>query len=79
MKSMLPTSGANPQHSNGRVKLDKRLDTEAKCFKLVSSKGRIARKRKKFIYLNERKAYKDLLFAVMIQLAERKLKEKAQA
>lgn len=76
MKSMLPTSGANPQNSNSHARLNANLQEAANSFRLVSEKGRIARKRKKYIYRVERQAYTDLLVSVMIELAERKLKEK---
>ena len=79
MKSMLPTSGANPQNSNSHAHLKTNLQEAAKSFSLVSEKGRIARKRKKHIYKVERQAYTDLLLSVMIELAERKLRENQEA
>jgi hypothetical protein len=79
MKSSLPTSGANPRNSNSHAQLKTKLAEAAKSFQLVSEKGRIARKRKKHIYKAERQAYTDLLVSVMIELAERKLREKQGA
>ena len=76
MKSMLPTSGANPQNSNSHALLNANLQDAANSLILVSENGRIPRKRKKHIYKVERQAYTDLLVSVMIELAERKLREK---
>lgn len=71
MKSSLPTAGSNPAVSNGTRKLNRRFKDNEKTLKIVSEKGRLARKRKKFIYKVERKAYSDLIRSVMIELQKR--------
>lgn len=71
MKSSLPTAGSNPVTSNARNALDRRFKDAEKSVQIVSEKGRLARKRKKFVYKSERKAYSDLLRSVMIELQKR--------
>lgn len=72
MKASLPTAGSNPVVSNETRKLNRRFKEAEKDMKLFSEKGRLARKRKKFIYKAERKSYSDLIRSVMVELQNRK-------
>lgn len=72
MKSSLPTAGNSPVQANAERKLDRRFSENEKSLKIVSEKGRLPRKRKKFVYKVERKAYNDLIRCVMIELQKRK-------
>lgn len=71
----LPTHGLDPRTANSDARGRKILRTYAGELKLSSAKGRVARKRKKFVLKNERQAYVELLVAVAQELVQRKKKE----
>lgn len=71
MKSSLPTAGLNPVFSNAQKILDGKFKEAEQSIRIVSEKGRLPRKRKKFVYKTERKAYSDLIRSVMIELQKR--------
>lgn len=71
MKSSLPTAGKSPVRSNADRKLANRFKETEKSLKIVSEKGRLPRKRKKYVYKVERKAYSDLIRSVMVELQKR--------
>lgn len=71
MKSSLPTAGLNPVLSNAQKVLDEKFKEAEQSLRIVSDKGRLPRKRKKFVYKTERKAYSDLIRSVMIDLQKR--------
>lgn len=65
----MPSNGGCPNVANADRKFHKRLDLTAReSISVVSDRGRIARKRKKFVNGAERRHYKALLVAVMKDL-----------
>lgn len=68
----MPSNGSTPNIANANRKFDKRLDLTAReRIRVVSSLGRIARKRKKFVNATERGHYKALLVAIMRDVASK--------
>jgi len=69
----VPTTGSDPSKANSERKLNKRLDQTAReRIHVTSTKGRIARKRKKYIHATERGHYKALIIAVMNDLMKQR-------
>lgn len=68
----LPTQGFDPRMANSDARGRKILLTYAKELTLHSEKGRVARKRKKFILKMERQHYVEALVAVAQELQKRK-------
>ena len=67
MNRQLPSAAAErPEVSNRRRKFEKRLDETSRTrVRVVSSRGRIPRKRKKYVHRVERLNYRNLIVAVM--------------
>lgn len=62
-----------PAVTNRRRKFEKRLiETARTKVRVVSSRGRIARKRKKYVHRVERLNYRNLIVAVMNDLLRRR-------
>lgn len=67
----LRKSTGNPAEDNKRRKILRRLERGARRdFVITSTKGRIARKRKKYMYKVEREAYAELIWSIMQHLME---------
>lgn len=70
MSKSMPTTGADPKQANAERKFSLGLTRMSRtAFSIYSDQGRIARKRKKFMYITERRNYIDLLRTVAIHLA----------
>lgn len=70
MSKRLPTSGSNPFRDNSRRRNERQLDRICQAVRITSSKGRIARKRKKYVHRVERANYRELIVYVAKHLAE---------
>lgn len=71
MKTSLPTPGLNPVVAQAEKDLAKKFKEAEQSLRIVSDKGRLPRKRKKYVYKTERKAYSDLIRSVMVELQKR--------
>lgn len=70
MNRHIPSAGQNPQASNRARRSERKLDRRIReTVHIRSSRGRIARKRKKYVTRTERANYKALVIAVMRDLA----------
>lgn len=74
MNRQMPSPATErPEVTTRRRKFEKRLtETARTSVRVVSVKGRVARKRKKHIHVVERMNYRNLLVAVMNDLARRR-------
>lgn len=74
MNRQMPSPATErPGVTNRRRKFEKRVtETARTSVRVVSTRGRIARKRKKHIHIVERMNYRNLLVAVMNHLARQR-------
>jgi hypothetical protein len=68
-KSQMPTQGQDPHLTNRYRKFRRRLTRDVQRLRVTSERGRIPRKRKK--YVHKVNNYAELLLAVMHELAKR--------
>lgn len=78
MSKQIPTTGSNPHRANARRRHERQLDQACLRVRIISSKGRIPRKRKKHIHLVERGHYRALIAMVAKDL-EKNARRRATA